>query len=70
MDIWGIEGCEKNKDTIVGWLSEGQTRWGWAEKVAAAARAVKTGLAFRLDLSDPFRSLVDIAIRNAEKKQK
>jgi hypothetical protein len=29
MDEWGVEGCEQNFDTIVGWLVEGASSWGW-----------------------------------------
>ena len=29
MDEWGIEGCETNFNTIVGWLEESAEEWGW-----------------------------------------
>lgn len=67
MDRWGVEGCAKNRETIVAWLKKGQDRWNWKEKVAAAARAVTSGLALRLSLANPFGSLVDEAIRLAER---
>lgn len=66
MDKWGVEGCRENRDTIVGWLREGAPRWKWTDRLAAAAKAVKSGLAFQLNPLDPFGSLVDEAIRAAE----
>ncbi len=69
MDDWGVAGCKQNRDQIVEWMREGQTRWGWKEKLTAAANAVKIGLAFKLNPLDPFPSLVDEAISRAEEKQ-
>lgn len=69
MDKWGVDGCKRYRDEIVGWLKEGQTRWGWKEKLAIAAKAVTTGLAFSLSLLDPIPGLVDEAIRRAEEKE-
>jgi hypothetical protein len=70
MDQWGVEKCKENRNAIVGWLREGQERWGWKDKFAAAAQAVKTGLAFKLNPFDPFPGIVDEAIRMAEKAEK
>lgn len=69
MDNWGIDGCKANRETIVGWLREGQDDWGWSAKIKAAALAFTTGLAFVLDWSDPFPSLIDEAIRRAEARK-
>jgi len=66
MDVLGVEGCRRERETILGWLREGQARWGWLEKVTAAAKAVASGLACRLSITDPYGSLVDEAIRLAE----
>lgn len=66
MDAWGADGCREHRGETVAWLREGQTKWGWAAKLKAAALAVVTGLAFTLDWSDPFPSLVDEAIRRSE----
>ncbi len=66
MDAWGVSGCRANRDTIIGWMREGQGRWGWKDKLSAAAKAVQIGLAFKLNPLDPFPSLVDEAIRRAE----
>lgn len=29
MDIWGVDGCRKNRDTIVAWLVESAKTNGW-----------------------------------------
>lgn len=69
MDLWGVDGCRANFDQIVQWMRDGQGRWGWKDKLLAAAMAVKTGLAFKLNPMDPFPALVEEAIRRAEVKQ-
>jgi hypothetical protein len=69
MDEWGIEGCKANRDMIVGWMREGVGRWGWSDRLKAAAMAVTSGLAFKLDVLDPFPSLIDEAIRRAEEQE-
>lgn len=66
MDLWGLAGCRAHFDEIVGWMREGQGRWGWQEKIAIAAKAVATGLAFKVNWSDPFPGLIEEAIRRAE----
>jgi hypothetical protein len=65
MNEWGIEGCRRHRDEIVGWLREACERLGWKERIAAAAKAVTSGLAFRLSPTDPIGSLVDEAIRGS-----
>ncbi|TWU22444.1 hypothetical protein Pla52o_35000 [Novipirellula galeiformis] len=52
MDAWGVEGCRKNIDTIVGWLI-----------AESANRNLPSGSVTK----DAARSLVRIAIQNAEK---
>jgi len=69
MDAWGIAGCRANREQIIEWMREGQSRWGWKDKLSAAAKAVQIGLAFKLNPLDPFPSLVDEAIRRAETAQ-
>lgn len=66
MDEWGVEGCKANRQQIIDWMREGQERWGWKDKWTGAARAVMSGLAFKLNPLDPFPGLVDEAIRRAE----
>lgn len=70
MNLWGVEGCKANRNTIVGWLKDGAPRWGWGDWVKAAANAVVSGLVLKLNPLDPFPSLLDEAIRRAEIKEK
>ncbi len=56
-------------DVIVGWMKAGYERWGWADRIKAAAAAVATGLAFKLCITDPFPGLIEEAIRRAEEKE-
>ena len=69
MDAWGPDGCEQHFDEIVKWMREGSPRWGWPEKLAAAAKAVKTGLAFKLNPIDPFPSMIRECIRRSRLNQ-
>jgi hypothetical protein len=69
MDRWGVAGCKQHREQIIEWLREGAPRWKWTDHLAAAAKAVITGYAFRLNAADPFPSLVDEAIRQAEAKE-
>jgi hypothetical protein len=70
MDHWGVKGCREHFQEIVGWLKDGQARWGWKEKLAAATKAVTTGLAFKLNPLDPFPGIVEESICRAEKRAK
>jgi hypothetical protein len=70
MDEWGVEGCREHFDEIVEQLQKHHGRWGWAAHIKAAALAVKTGLAFKLDPLNPFPSLVREAINRAEFNQR
>ncbi len=69
MDQWGVEICRQRKEMIVGWMRDGQARWGWKDKLSAAAKAVANGLVFKLNPLDPFPSLIEEAIRRAEENQ-
>ncbi|REK19178.1 MAG: hypothetical protein DWQ37_01945 [Planctomycetota bacterium] len=66
MDDWGVEGCREHRAQIAAWLRTDLRRYGWRERLRAAVRAVRTGLAFRLNPFDLFTGLVDEAIRRAE----
>jgi hypothetical protein len=72
MDGWGVAGCrrESERDEILGWLRKEAAKRSWTEKLTAAANAVMTGLAFRLDPMDPAPGLLDEAIRRAEEDAK
>lgn len=65
MNAWGVAGCRQARAEIVDWMREGQSRYRWGDIAAAAAKAIASGLAWRLSLSDPYGSLVDEAIRRA-----
>lgn len=83
MDEWGIEGCEEHFDTIIGWLEEKAAEWGWVKAAEAAApnentlsvtdklaigwKSLMTGLAFKIDWSNPYPGLVREAIKRAQK---
>ncbi|GIW60111.1 MAG: hypothetical protein KatS3mg087_1177 [Patescibacteria group bacterium] len=71
MDIWGVEGCEENFDTIVQWLREGKDRWGWTSKISAGLKLLFKDpiLALKLDPADPFPGLVRAAIDRAKKQK-
>lgn len=66
MNTWGVQGCRDNFDTIVGWLRESEETLGWVEKIKAAAMAVTSGLAFKINWDDPIPDLINEAIRRAE----
>jgi hypothetical protein len=62
MNAWGLARCHEERATIAAWLRDGYNHWGWAGRLAYAARAVTTGAAFALPLGDPFGYLVDLAL--------
>ena len=68
MNAWGVAGCRERRGEIVAHLRRAQARAGWVEKVKAAALAVASGLAFKLDPLDPAPGLLDEALRRAEAK--
>ena len=68
MDVWGVKGCKINKQTIVDGILENKDKWGWGAFASAAAKAVTSGLALRINPLKPYESLVDEAIRRAEVK--
>lgn len=70
MDAWGVGECRTRRDEIVTWMREGAPKYGWVEKLKAAANAVLTGIAFTVNWADPYPDLVDAAINLAEKAPK
>lgn len=66
MNAWGPAGCRLARAEIVERMRANAKHYGWGAVATAAARAVTTGLAWRLDLADVYGSLVDEAIRLAE----
>jgi hypothetical protein len=63
MDSWDVEGCKKNRGTILQWLQEAAAKVGWLDRLKIAARAVCQGKACSLD---PISWLVDRSIQLAE----
>ncbi len=64
----GIEGCRLNIDGYAVELAARAGDYSTADWLAAAARAVASGLAFSLNPLSPFRSLVEYAIAAEEQK--
>ena len=67
MNQWGPALCRQRLDRIVDRLREGVERFGWWEKLKAAAHIAASKRILTIDLADPFRSLVLEAIARAEK---
>jgi hypothetical protein len=68
MNAWGVDGCREHFDEIVAWLRAGAKRYGWTAKVNAARKAISTGLHREIEWSDPFPSIIKIAISRAASK--
>ena len=66
MDRWGAAGCRERRDEITQWLRDNAKERGWVEKAKAAVLAAAQGIAFELNPSDLYGSLVDLAIQKAE----
>jgi hypothetical protein len=66
MDIWGIDRCRQERDTLIAWFEEGAPRWGWVDKVRAATNAALQVKTFFLKSTNPYASIVDESIRRAE----
>jgi hypothetical protein len=71
-----VAGCRRDRDKFIerikanvaaGVAAKKISRWAWAK---AACRAVRMGLAFKIDPRDPIPGLFDVAVDNAEKAAK
>lgn len=69
MNQWGVAGCRANYWTIVGWMKDGESQFGWRDKIAAGVNALVTLNLFRFKSADPWPGLVTEAINRAEAKQ-
>lgn len=65
MNAWGVDGCREHRTEIIEHLRKAYKQTSTAELLAAAAKAVTSGLAFKLNPLDPLGSLVDLAIERA-----
>lgn len=70
MNRLGDDGCDEKADEIAAFLHQNAGRWSWTEKVQIAARAVKSGLAFKLNPANPYISLVREAVKRSRAKKK
>lgn len=66
MNRWGTEGCRERFGQIVAWLREARGKATWSATLTAAAAAVTTGLAAKIDPLNIEESLIRIAIERAE----
>lgn len=69
MNKLGIDGCKQHRDRLIGELRANAEKYGIGEKAIAAARAVTSGLAARINWIDPLPGLFDEAIRRAQVKE-
>ena len=67
MNSLGPQGCRKEKAELVKQLKDNAGKYGWGDVAKAAVRALATGLAWRLDLTDVYGSLLSEAINLAER---
>jgi FkbM family methyltransferase len=63
MDLWGIEGCQLNRQSILDWLKESYAESTWGEAIAAGFWSVLQGTPKSLE------GLFDEALRRAEHKR-
>ena len=68
MNVWGVEGCRKNRPRIIKQIRETAEKKSWGDTLWASAAAVKSGLALQINPLDRFGSLVDLAIQRAESR--
>jgi hypothetical protein len=67
MDTLGVDGCRAARDEIAVKMQAKSAEFGLDAFLKAGLGAFRTGLAFKLNWSTPFLSLVDLAIERAEK---
>lgn len=70
MNRLGPDGCRRDRARLVEALQVNAKRYTWGDVAKAAAKALMTGLAWRIDLTDPYGSLLDEAIRRVENTEK
>lgn len=69
MDDKGVEWCKENKPRLVKHLKEAYSKLAWHDVATFAARAVASGLAFKIGFQDAAEWLVEEAIRRSEAQQ-
>jgi hypothetical protein len=69
MDGWGLTGCGAHRPEILAHLRKEYEHASWVDRMRAAGNAALSGLAFKLDWSDPCPGLLDEAMRRTEAKE-
>jgi hypothetical protein len=65
MNGWGSQGCKARRAEIIENMRTNADAYGWKTLATATAKAVLTGLAWRLNPLDLYGSLVDEAVRRS-----
>jgi hypothetical protein len=63
MNLEGPDWTEEHAEEIATQMRANAGAWGWWDKLAAAARAGLTGLAFKVNWTDPYPGLIHEAVR-------
>jgi len=66
MNALGPAGCRRNRAELAADMQTNAAAYGWTTVATAAAKAIASGLAFRLSVTDLYGSLLGEAIRRAE----
>lgn len=66
MNALGSAGCRRERTRLVEAMRSNAKEYGWGTVATAAAKALASGLAWKLDLRDVYGSLLDEAILQAE----
>lgn len=73
MDLWGPDECDRQFEVIVGWIRDGEERWGWKGKLGAAFKLAMKDPLLALSLlpyvNDPIPGLIKASIRRARKQE-
>lgn len=62
MNRLGPDGCRQERSRLVDALKENAKKYTWGEKVTSAIAAMRTTLVWRIDVLDPYGSMLDEAI--------
>lgn len=65
MDAKGPQWCREHREEIIRWLKEEAAKRTWSNVLKAAVMSMKPGV-FQPNITDPFGSLIDEAIRRSE----
>jgi hypothetical protein len=68
MNAWGADGCEEHFDEITAHLRSAYEKTTWSDAARTALAAARSGLALKLDWTDPIASIVRLAINEKSLK--